>query len=159
VSTRRFRIESNGRTIVFATPATNAGCPICPDFLRRLLALIHPMRLSLMKGAHADLSNTAWQEIGVKPSVGLSGIMAVDVPLPVRHVHLRVTAYSSNEGHGFGRARQISLPMSALSVCVRTPLTSSVPKGLAKPVASVWQKTMLRPLESILNRRVLTQTL
>src|SRR5580704_8994311 len=37
----------------------------CPDFLRRLVALIHSMRLSLMKGAHADLSNTAWQEIGV----------------------------------------------------------------------------------------------
>jgi hypothetical protein len=48
-------------------PATNVGCPICPDFLRRLVALIHPMRLSLMKGAHADLSSTAWQEIGVKP--------------------------------------------------------------------------------------------
>jgi hypothetical protein len=25
------------------------------------------MRLSLMKGAHADLSSTAWQETGVKP--------------------------------------------------------------------------------------------
>jgi hypothetical protein len=69
-----------------------------------------------------------------KPSVGLSGIMAVEVPLAVRHVHLRVTAYSSNEGRGFGPARQISLPMSALSVCVRTPLTSSVPKGHANPV-------------------------
>jgi len=44
-----------------------AGCPICPDFLRRFVALIHSMRLSLMKGAHADLSSTAWQEIGVKP--------------------------------------------------------------------------------------------
>jgi hypothetical protein len=32
------------------------------------------MRLSLMKGAHADLSSTAWQEIGVKPFFGLSGI-------------------------------------------------------------------------------------
>jgi hypothetical protein len=31
------------------------------------VALIHYMRLSLMKGAHADLSSTAWQEIGVKP--------------------------------------------------------------------------------------------
>ena len=40
----------------------------CPDFLRRLVALIHSMRLSLMKGAHADLSNTAWQEIGVVAS-------------------------------------------------------------------------------------------
>jgi hypothetical protein len=48
--------------------------PHCPDFLRRLVALTHFMRLSLMKGAHADLSSTAWQEIGVKPSVGLSGI-------------------------------------------------------------------------------------
>ena len=38
------------------------------------MALIHFMRLSLMKGAHADLSNTAWQEIGVKPYFGLSGI-------------------------------------------------------------------------------------
>ena len=48
--------------------------PHCPDFLRRLVALIHSMRLSLMKGAHADLSSTAWQEIGVKPGFGLSGI-------------------------------------------------------------------------------------
>jgi hypothetical protein len=40
------------------------------------------MRISLMKGAHADLSSTAWQEIGVKPSFGLSGIMALDVPRP-----------------------------------------------------------------------------
>jgi hypothetical protein len=38
------------------------------------VALIHSMRLSLMKGAHADLSSTAWQEIGVKPGFGLSGI-------------------------------------------------------------------------------------
>src|ERR1700691_5234345 len=35
---------------------------------------IHSMRLSLMKGAHADLSSAAWQEIGVKPGFGLSGI-------------------------------------------------------------------------------------
>jgi hypothetical protein len=27
-----------------------------------------------MKGAHADLSSAAWQEIGVKPGFGLSGI-------------------------------------------------------------------------------------
>jgi hypothetical protein len=51
-----------------------AGCPICPDFLLRFVALIHSMRLSLMKGAHSDLSSTAWQEIGVKPGFGLSGI-------------------------------------------------------------------------------------
>jgi hypothetical protein len=49
------------------------GAPL-PDFLWRLVALIHSMRLSLMKGAHADLSSTAWQEIGVKPGFGLSGI-------------------------------------------------------------------------------------
>jgi hypothetical protein len=48
--------------------------PHCPDFLRRLVALTHSMRLSLMKGAHADLSSTAWQEIGVKPGFGLSGM-------------------------------------------------------------------------------------
>jgi hypothetical protein len=29
------------------------------------------MRLSLMKGAHADFSSTAWQKIGVKPCFGL----------------------------------------------------------------------------------------
>jgi hypothetical protein len=69
--------------IGFATPVTNAGCPICPDILRRPVALIHSVRLSLMKGAHAGLSSEAWQEIGVKPSFGLSGIMAPDRPLPV----------------------------------------------------------------------------
>jgi hypothetical protein len=49
--------------------------PICPDFLRRFVALIHSMRLSLAKGAHGDPSGKAWQEIGVKPSFGLSGIL------------------------------------------------------------------------------------
>jgi hypothetical protein len=48
--------------------------PHCPDFLSRLVALIHSMRLFLMKGAHADLSSTARQEVGVKPGFGLSGI-------------------------------------------------------------------------------------
>jgi hypothetical protein len=48
--------------------------PHCPNFLRRLVALIRSMRLSLMKGAHADLSGAAWQEIGAKPGFGLSGI-------------------------------------------------------------------------------------
>ena len=48
--------------------------PHCPDFLWRLVSLIPSMRLSLVKGAHADLSSTAWQEIGVKPGFGLSGI-------------------------------------------------------------------------------------
>jgi hypothetical protein len=52
-------------------PATKVGVPHCPDFLRRLVALIHFMRLSFMKGAHADLSSTAWQEIGVKPCLCL----------------------------------------------------------------------------------------
>jgi len=37
-------------------------------------ALIHSMRLSLVKGAHAYLSCTAWQESGVKPAFGLSGM-------------------------------------------------------------------------------------
>jgi hypothetical protein len=55
--------------------------PHCPDFLRRLVALIHCIRLSLMKGAHADLSGTACQEIGVKPGFGLSGdTIALDAP-------------------------------------------------------------------------------
>jgi hypothetical protein len=42
------------------------GCPICPDFLRGLVALIHSMRLSLVKGARTGLSSAEWQEIGVK---------------------------------------------------------------------------------------------
>jgi hypothetical protein len=48
--------------------------PHCPDFLRRLVALIDSMRRSLMKGAHPELSSTAWQEIGVQPGFGLSGM-------------------------------------------------------------------------------------
>ncbi len=95
-------LRQGGEAIVFATPATNAGCPIYPDFLRRLVALLHPMRLSLMKGAHADLSSTAWQEIGVKPYFacpgvpwGLSGIMALDVPLSDSDAH------STQEGSCF----------------------------------------------------------
>jgi hypothetical protein len=68
----------------------SAGCPICPDFLRRLVALIHFMRLSLMKGAHVDISGIAWQEIGVKPAFGLSGITL----LPVR-AFLRSTRIQS----------------------------------------------------------------
>jgi hypothetical protein len=60
---------------IFACLTGNEGwVPPFPDFLRRLVALIHFMRLSLTKGAHADLSSTAWQEIGVKPYFGLSGI-------------------------------------------------------------------------------------
>ena len=47
--------------------------PDGPDFLRRFVALIYFMRLSLKKGAHVDLSSAAWQEIGVKPFFGLSG--------------------------------------------------------------------------------------
>jgi hypothetical protein len=58
---------------VFGVPY-DRWVPHCPDFLWRLVALIDSMRLSLMKGAHADLSGTAWQEIGVKPGFGLSGI-------------------------------------------------------------------------------------
>src|SRR5271155_742354 len=57
-----------------ASTGNKCWVPHCPDFLRRLMALIHSMRLSLMKGAHADLSSAAWQEIGVKPGFGLSGI-------------------------------------------------------------------------------------
>ena len=37
-----------------------------PDFLFKLVALAHLMRLSLRKGAHAALSSAAWQEIRVR---------------------------------------------------------------------------------------------
>src|SRR3984885_9737107 len=62
-----------------ALPSNKGWVPHCRDFLWRLVALIHSMRLSLMKGAHADLSSTAWQEIGVKPGFGLSGTTALDL--------------------------------------------------------------------------------
>ena len=71
---RRQNRDSLVRQYGSPSPATKAGCPYCPDFLWMLVALIHFMRLSLMKGAHADPSGKAWQEIGVKPFVGLSGI-------------------------------------------------------------------------------------
>jgi hypothetical protein len=48
--------------------------PHCPDFLWRLVALIHSMRLSLMKGAHADFSCAAWQEIGSSPVFACPGV-------------------------------------------------------------------------------------
>jgi hypothetical protein len=51
----------------FLSGYSESWVPQCPDFLRRLVALIHSMRLSLMKGAPADLSSAVWQEIGVKP--------------------------------------------------------------------------------------------
>jgi len=37
-----------------------------PDFLLTLVALMHFMRPSLRKGAHAALSSVAWQEIRVR---------------------------------------------------------------------------------------------
>jgi hypothetical protein len=37
-----------------------------PDFLLTLVALVHFMRPSLRKGAHAALSDAAWQEIRVR---------------------------------------------------------------------------------------------
>jgi hypothetical protein len=38
-----------------------------PDFLLILAALMHFMRPSLRKGAHAAMSSAAWQEIRVRP--------------------------------------------------------------------------------------------
>ena len=55
------------------------------------------MRLSLMKGAHADLSSTTWQEIGVKRFFGLSVTVAPDVPLHICDTRLR--DQNSTEGH------------------------------------------------------------
>jgi hypothetical protein len=55
------------RDLQFHLTPNQCWVPHGPDFLRRLAALIHCMRLSLMKGALADLSSTAWQEIGSSP--------------------------------------------------------------------------------------------
>jgi hypothetical protein len=80
------------------SPTQRLGAP-CPDFLWRLVALIHSVRLSLMKGAHADLSSAAWQEIGVKPGFGLSGIPQHSTRLfsssPCTHQRPRVSVSSS----------------------------------------------------------------
>jgi hypothetical protein len=59
-----------------------------------------------MKGAHADLSSAAWQEIGVEPFFGLSGIMALDVQLLVCHnrqkkILQKSTLFSDSGGTGF----------------------------------------------------------
>jgi hypothetical protein len=48
--------KGNCRSLHFATP----------DFLLTLVALVHFMRPSLRKGAHAALSSAAWQEIRVR---------------------------------------------------------------------------------------------
>jgi hypothetical protein len=45
------------------------------------LALMKFMRLSSMKAAHAAVASSRVQEIRVKPSLGLSGITALNVPL------------------------------------------------------------------------------
>jgi hypothetical protein len=45
----------------------------CPEFLSGLVALANFMRLSLMKAAHADLSDVAKQEFGYA-SVGMTSL-------------------------------------------------------------------------------------
>jgi hypothetical protein len=67
------RSVAERRDLRFSFP-THGWVPHGLDFLWRLVALIYSMRLSLMKGAHAVLSGTAWQEIGVKSGFGLSGL-------------------------------------------------------------------------------------
>jgi hypothetical protein len=47
-----------------------------PNFLPRLVALANSKRLSSLKGAHAALSNAAWQEIWVGPARESRGILA-----------------------------------------------------------------------------------
>ncbi len=61
------RGASWGRDDLASRTGNEGWVPHGPDFLWRLVALIHSMRLSLLKGAHADLSSTAWQEIGSSP--------------------------------------------------------------------------------------------
>src|SRR5271155_5630051 len=69
--------------------AGNKGrVPHCPDFLWRLVTLMHSMCLSLMKGAHADLSSTAWQEIGVKPGFACPGVPWGLSGIPQHSTHL-----------------------------------------------------------------------
>jgi hypothetical protein len=82
--------------------------------------LIHSTRLSLMKGAHADLSCTAWQEIGVKPYFGLSGIPQRSIrfflsgrlwSVGMRRVGRQNSSYGRPESRSLLRASQSKAPI------------------------------------------------
>ena len=45
-------------------PVSEAGCPTPPDFLCSFVVSLNFMRLSLMKGAHAVLSMSAYRKFG-----------------------------------------------------------------------------------------------
>jgi hypothetical protein len=79
--------------------------------------LIHSMRLSLVKGAHADLSSTAWQEIGVKPAFGLSGMSE---PQTVLAKSIGPMAFS----RAGAWIRQISMSLQKVMVKVRVSHSS-----------------------------------
>jgi hypothetical protein len=59
---------TRGRSSMCENPKVNRRSLHCatPDFLWKLVALAHFMRLSLRKGAHAVISSAAWQEIRVR---------------------------------------------------------------------------------------------
>ena len=72
-----------------------------PDFLLTLVALVHFMRPSLRKGAHAALSNAAWQEIRVRSSrddKGQSGASIRHRLLGSREQQVPPTALWSDRG-------------------------------------------------------------
>ena len=63
IESNLFGVAIYPRNLMANSAKAIVGLP--PDFLYTLLALANPMRLSLMKAAHADVGGAPWQEIRV----------------------------------------------------------------------------------------------
>ncbi len=95
--------ERKSRSLHFATP----------EFLSRLVALANFMRLSLMKAAHADLSDVAKQEFGYA-TVGMTNLFGgTGLKASAHRVHsiLNLPTGESappNEQNGWGRICELT---------------------------------------------------
>ena len=127
------------------TTGNEGWVPHCPDFLQRLVALIHSMRLSLMKGAHADLSSTAWRKSGSSPVLACWDSTDLDpesgpcgTPVVLRaHVNLHSGVPNPQGTSGMRRNPPgfVSLsdqPVTTLKSLIATDVVLSAP-GTAKP--------------------------
>ena len=63
IESNLFGVAIYPRNLMANSAKAIVGLP--PDFLYTLLASANPMRLSLMKAAHADVGSAPWQEIRV----------------------------------------------------------------------------------------------
>jgi hypothetical protein len=93
-----------------------------------------------MKGAHVNLASAAWQEIGVKPFFGLSGINALDLPRLIGRAALRKSnslneldfkSYSTR-CDSVGTANAATLEESSFAACKLVIRQSSKKTHLAK---------------------------